>query len=64
MDAGTVVTWVNKDAVPHSATSDTGAFDTGTFQNGDSRNYTFAAAGTYAYHCAIHTSMKGTVIVR
>jgi plastocyanin len=23
----------------------------------------FAKPGTYAYHCAIHPSMKGTVIV-
>ena len=64
VDAGTVVTWVNKDSVSHSATSDTGAFDTGTFANGESRSFTFSTPGTYAYHCAIHTSMKGTVTVR
>ena len=64
VDAGTTVTWVNKDSVPHSATSDNGAFDTGTFANGESRSFTFTTPGTYAYHCVIHPSMHGTVQVR
>lgn len=64
VDAGTTVTWLNKDSVPHSATGDNGAFDTDTFANGESRSYTFTSAGTYAYHCVIHTRMRGTVTVR
>lgn len=64
VDSGTTVTWTNKDSVQHSATSDNGAFDTGTFSNGDSKSFTFTKSGTYNYHCSIHTSMRGTVIVK
>ncbi|VVB58222.1 Halocyanin [Candidatus Anstonella stagnisolia] len=61
---GTTVTWTNKDSVPHSVTSDNGAFDTGIFQSGGEGSYTFNAPGTYAYHCSVHPSMKGTVVVK
>jgi plastocyanin len=26
-------------------------------------SYTFLSAGTYPYHCSIHTNMTGTVVV-
>jgi len=61
---GTKVTWANKDAAPHTITSDDGTtFDSGNLANGATYSFTFMKAGTFAYHCAIHTSMKGTVIV-
>ncbi|HTZ41834.1 MAG TPA: plastocyanin/azurin family copper-binding protein [Candidatus Omnitrophota bacterium] len=31
---------------------------------GGTYSHTFAAAGTYSYHCSIHPSMKGTIIVQ
>ncbi|TAL57956.1 MAG: amidase [Nanoarchaeota archaeon] len=64
VDSGTTVTWTNKDSVQHSATSDNGAFDTGIFSSGESKSFTFTKSGTYNYHCSVHTSMRGTVIVR
>jgi plastocyanin len=61
---GTTVTWTNKDAAPHTITSDDGTtFDSGNLANGATYSFTFTKAGTFAYHCAIHSSMKGTVIV-
>lgn len=62
--AGTTVVWTNRDAAPHTATSDTaGIFDTGTLQTGQSGRVTFNTAGTITYHCNIHPFMHGTVIV-
>ena len=61
---GDTVTWTNRDAFSHTATSDTGAWDTGVITAGASRSFTFTSAGTFAYHCTIHSFMKGTVVVQ
>jgi plastocyanin len=60
---GTMVTWVNNDQVPHTATANDGAFDSGTLQPGQSYSFTFDKPGTYAYHCNIHPYMTATVTV-
>ncbi|MDD1689671.1 MAG: cupredoxin family copper-binding protein [Methanoregula sp.] len=65
--AGTTVTWTNQDSVPHIIASDTGspaAFSSSSLSTGASYSFTFTQAGTYAYHCTIHPSMKGTIIVQ
>jgi plastocyanin len=61
---GASITWTNADTAPHTATSDTNAFATAKLQKGDSGTITFATAGTFPYHCAVHPNMKGTVIVQ
>lgn len=61
---GTTVTWTNHDSAIHTVTSLTGVFDSGTLSNGGSFSFTFTQVGTFEYHCSIHTSMKGTVIVQ
>ncbi len=64
VNVGDTVTWTNNDAgVPHTATSDTGAFNSGTLSSGGSFAFTFSAPGTFAYHCNIHSTMTGTVVV-
>ena len=61
---GTTVIWTNKDNVDHTVTSDTGAWpDSGNLATNQTFSHTFAKAGTYPYHCAIHTSMTASVIV-
>jgi plastocyanin len=60
---GTVVTWVNQDQVPHTATALDGTFDTGTIDEGGEGSVTFDTAGTFEYRCEIHPSMTGTVVV-
>lgn len=63
---GTTVTWVNDDSAPHTVVSDDGApapFTSPQLATGASFPQRFAQAGTYAYHCSIHPSMKGTVVV-
>jgi plastocyanin len=61
--AGTSVTWTNRDTVPHTATAGDGSFDTGTVDPGASASHTFDTPGTFAYACAFHPTMTGTVIV-
>ena len=60
---GDTVTWTNGDQISHTATADGGSFDTGTLANGDSNTVTFATAGSFPYHCAIHPAMTGTITV-
>ncbi len=63
--AGDTVTWQNADPTAHTATSTVpGQFDTTAIAPGtSSRPIAFAQAGTFAYHCAIHPGMTGTIIV-
>lgn len=60
---GDTVTWRNEDSAPHTATADDGSFDTGNVASGADASVTFDTAGTFAYTCTIHPSMRGTVVV-
>jgi predicted lipoprotein with Yx(FWY)xxD motif len=61
---GTTVIWTNKDNFDHTVTSDTGAWpDSGNLATNHTFSHTFTKAGTYPYHCAIHSSMTAKVIV-
>ena len=61
---GSTVTWTNGTALTHTATSDTAAWGTGNIAPGaTSGAISFPTAGTFTYHCAIHPSMTGSVIV-
>lgn len=60
---GTTVTWHNLGSVDHTVTSDkNGMFDS-RVSSGKVFSFTFSTPGTYNYHCSIHTSMRGTIIV-
>lgn len=59
--AGTKVTFVNTEKVPHTATGK--GFDTGVISGNHSKSITFAKKGTFAYHCTLHPEMHGKVIV-
>lgn len=66
---GTTVTWSWADG-GHSVTSDTGAFDSDgpacpptCHAQGSTFTHTFGTAGTFAYHCRVHSSMQGSIVV-
>jgi plastocyanin len=61
---GATVRWVNDDDDPHTVTADAGAFGSAGIDTHEEFVFTFPAAGTYAYHCALHPMMQGTVVVR
>jgi len=64
INVGNTLTWVNNDLVPHTITSDSGTeLNSPTLSKGKTFSYTFNTAGTYEYHCSIHSSMKGKIIV-
>jgi plastocyanin len=61
---GDVITWTNNGAVGHTVTVDSApACDTGTVAAGTTGSLTFSAAGSYPFHCKIHSSMKGTITI-
>ena len=67
MPAGTSIVWDNRDTATHTATAadDAKSFDTEILQPGrKSRPIAFDRRGEFAYICALHPFMKGTVVVR
>ncbi len=63
VQAGTRVTWVNKDDVPHTVTSVDKKFHSRALDTDERYSFTFTAPGTYKYFCSVHPHMRGTVIV-
>lgn len=65
ISSGDTVIWTNMDSMSHTVTSDSGSeLSSSTISNGATYSHTFNTAGTYSYHCSIHTTMKGTIIVQ
>jgi plastocyanin len=64
--AGTTVTWVNADDVPHTATSTASPplFNSKILDADGAFSFEFKAAGTYEYFCKLHPHMTGKVIVK
>lgn len=61
---GAKVTWVNNDNVSHTITSDSGnLLNSETLSPGQSFSFTFTSPGPVGYHCKIHPTMKGVIIV-
>jgi plastocyanin len=61
--AGTTVEWTNTGSHQHTVTADDGSFDSGFLNGGATFSQTFASAGTFAFHCNVHSSMHGTITV-
>ncbi len=61
---GTTVTWVNKDDVPHTVTSDHKTFKSRALDTDEKFSYTFSAPGTNSYFCSVHPHMTGQIIVQ
>src|ERR1700694_5536767 len=66
ISVGDTVSWSFAGAtVPHTTTSDTGAWDSHPVSPGGSFQFTFTQAGSFPYHCAIHpTLMHGVIVVQ
>jgi plastocyanin len=70
VDAGTTITWTNKDNVTHTATSGTpgnpdGIFNSGNMGANATFSFTFNTAGSYDYYCIPHaSSMQASVVVQ
>jgi plastocyanin len=61
---GTQVVWTNMSDAPHTVTSDNGTFNTSSnLTENQTFMFTFNTAGTFTYHCNIHSYMKATITV-
>ena len=63
---GTKVTWLNRDDVPHTATSSASpkAFNSKALDTDDKFSFVFTTPGNYPYFCAIHPHMTATIVVK
>jgi amicyanin len=61
--AGTTVTWVNADDIPHVVSEKDGKFRSSALDTDDKFSQTFSTAGTVEYFCAIHPHMTGKIVV-
>jgi plastocyanin len=64
VSAGTTVTWVNHDDVPHTVTANDHGFSSKALDTDERYSRLFAAPGTYTYYCAVHPHMTGQVVVK
>jgi plastocyanin len=63
IQSGQTVVWLNADTVTHHLVFDDGSLDTGTLAPGTLSQPTTKGVGTWGYHCTIHPTMVGKVVV-
>jgi amicyanin len=61
--AGTTVTWVNADDIPHLVSEKDGKFRSPALDTDEKFSQTFSTAGTVEYFCIIHPHMTGKIVV-
>jgi plastocyanin len=61
--AGTTVTWINEDDIPHTVVATNKAFRSKALDTDDKFSFTFATPGSYEYFCSLHPHMKAMVVV-
>jgi plastocyanin len=61
--AGTTVTWINDDDIPHTIASSSKSFKSNALDTKDKFSFTFTTPGTYEYFCSLHPHMTGTIVV-
>jgi plastocyanin len=60
---GMTVVWTNADRVDHTVTANAGRFGSPAISANGTFAFTFITPGAYPYHCSIHPSMRGFVVV-
>ena len=62
--AGATVVWTNKDDTPHTVTSDDNVFSSPAMGTNQNFHYTFDKPGKFPFHCKLHPTMTGVVVVQ
>ena len=62
--AGSQVTWINKDDVPHTVVSVDHKFKSRALDTDEKFSFTFPDPGTYEYFCSVHPKMTGKIVVK
>ena len=70
IENGDTVRWINRDSVPHSATSGSPdidhpgtAFDSGEMASGQSVCYRFHTVGEFTYFCTVHPEQMRDAVI-
>lgn len=61
---GDTIVWLNRDAVPHSATATNRTWDSGNIAAGASWSLVTTTSSAGDYFCVLHPSMKAKFTVR
>ena len=61
--AGTTVTWLNRDDIPHTVAAKDRLFKSKVMDTDESYSFTFSIPGEYTYFCSLHPHMTGTIVV-
>jgi amicyanin len=61
--AGTTVTWINADDIPHTVVATTKDFKSKVLDTNDKFSFTFTTPGSYEYFCSLHPHMKASIVV-
>lgn len=64
VNVGDTVIWKNKDPFPHTVTSGNRSFDSGEFSENRFWKFKARRKGTFQYVCALHPTMKGSLVVK
>jgi plastocyanin len=62
--AGTKITFINNDSVPHRIKAEASAFESRELEPGQRWTTVISNIGEYPYSCAIHPDMQGKITVR
>jgi plastocyanin len=62
--AGTQVTWINRDDIPHTVDSTQGKFKSAAMDTDDKFQFRFTEPGEYPFYCRMHPKMTGKIIVQ
>jgi plastocyanin len=62
--AGTQVTWINHDDIPHTVDSTEGKFKSAAMDTEDKFQFRFTEPGEYPFFCRMHPKMTGKIIVQ
>ncbi len=64
VSAGTAVQWTNRDGTQHQVESDDGSVVGPVMGTGEMFSFTFRTPGRLTYHCGIHPSMTGAIVIQ
>ena len=64
VSVGDTVVWTNDDALPHTASADSGAWSSPELRRGERYRFVPTRAGRFPYHCSAHPVMRATLVVR
>jgi plastocyanin len=64
VSAGTTVTWINQDDIPHTVVANDRSFKSKVLDTDERFSFTFTKPGEYGYFCSLHPHMVGKVIVK